>query len=92
MYFLLMKSVSVFFQLINILLLMRVVLSLIRFNNDNRYVVILYNLTEPILEPFRRLTRKLGASQMVDWSPLLAMLFIQYILEPLIYSFIRLFF
>jgi len=92
MYFLLTKAVSIFFQVINFLLLIRVVLSLIKFNNDNRYVIMLYSLTEPILEPFRKLTRKFGANQMVDWSPLIAMLFMQYIAQPLIYALIRLFF
>lgn len=92
MYNLLIRAVSVFFQLINLLLLIRVILSLVRLNNDNRYIGLLYNLTEPILEPFRKLTRKFSINQMVDWSPLIAMLCIQYIVQPLIYALIGLIF
>lgn len=92
MYTLLIRAVSVFFQLINLLLLIRVILSLVRFNNDNRYISLLYNLTEPILEPFRKLTRKFSINQMVDWSPLIAMLCIQYIVQPLIYALLGLIF
>lgn len=92
MYTLLIRAVSVFFQLINLLLLIRVILSLVRFNNDNRYIGLLYNLTEPILEPFRKLTRKFSINQMVDWSPLIAMLCIQYIVQPIIYALIGLIF
>ncbi|MGB7604588.1 MAG: YggT family protein [Lutisporaceae bacterium] len=92
MYTLLIKAVSVFFQLINLLLLIRVILSLVKLNNDNKFVGLLYILTEPILEPFRKLTKKFSANQMVDWSPLIAMLCIQYILQPLVYALIGLFF
>lgn len=92
MYYLLIRSVSVFFQVINLLLVVRVILSWTRYNTNNKYVVLLYHLTEPILEPFRRLTNRLGANQMIDWSPLIAMLVIQYFIQPFTFTLIRLFF
>jgi YggT family protein len=53
----------------------------------------LYQLTDPILEPFKRLSNRfLGGNQMVDWSPLIAMLVIQYFIQPLVLTLIGVFF
>lgn len=93
MYYLILRSVTVFFQVVNLLLVLRVILSWVRFNNYNKYVTLLYQLTDPILEPFRRLSsRFLGGNQMVDWSPLIAMLVIQYFIQPLVLTLIGVFF
>lgn len=92
MEYLLLRSANVFFQVINLLLVVRVLLSWTRYNNHNKYVVMLYHVTDPILEPFKRLTNRLGANQMIDWSPLIAMLFVQYFIQPLTYTLIRLIF
>lgn len=92
MQFLLLRSASVFFEVINLLLVVRVLLSWTRSNQYNRYIVMLYHLTDPLLEPFKRLTNRMGANQMIDWSPLLAMLCIQYLIQPLVLTLIRLFF
>jgi uncharacterized protein YggT (Ycf19 family) len=55
--------------------------------------MLLFNVTEPILEPFRKLSNKLNLHfEMVDLSPLIAMLGIQYVIQPLAYTLIRLIF
>lgn len=93
MEFLLIRSLNIFFQLINLMLFIRVILSWARYNPYNKYIILLFNLTEPILEPFRKLSNRLGINfEMVDLSPIFAMLFIQYIIQPLTYTIIRLFF
>jgi len=93
MEYLLVRSLSAFFQLINLLLVIRVVLSWARYNPYNKYIVMLFNLTEPILEPFRKLSNRLNLHfEMVDLSPLIAMLCINYIIQPLAITLIRLFF
>ncbi|MDF2521605.1 MAG: hypothetical protein K0R84_2233 [Clostridia bacterium] len=93
MYYLILRSVTVFFQVVNLLLVLRVILSWVRFNNYNKYVSLLYQLTDPILEPFKRLSNRfLGGNQMVDWSPLIAMLVIQYFIQPLVLTLIGVFF
>ncbi|HYE11423.1 MAG TPA: YggT family protein [Patescibacteria group bacterium] len=92
MEYLLIRSLSVFFQLVNLLLVIRVVLSWARYNPYNKYITLLFNVTEPILEPFRKLLNRLNVNfEMVDLSPLVAMLCIQYIIQPLTYTLIRLF-
>jgi YggT family protein len=89
---LLIRSFSVFFQLINFLLVVRVLLSWVKYNPENRYIMLLFNLTDPILDPFKKLLKRLNVNlEMLDLSPLVAMLAIQYIIQPLVYSLIRLF-
>lgn len=89
---LLIRSLNAFFQLINFLLVVRVLLSWVKYNPQSRYIVLLFNLTDPILDPFKKLLNRLNVNMgMIDFSPLVAMLAIQYIIQPLIYTLIRLF-
>jgi YggT family protein len=93
MYYILVSSLRVFFQLVSFLLIVRVLLSWVRVDPYNKYIILLYNLTEPILVPFRKLSGKLGIQfQMIDISPLLAMLVIQYFIQPLAFMLLRLIF
>jgi len=60
------------------------VLSWIRLSPYNSLVNIIYQLTEPILEPFRRLMDRTGINTgMIDFSPLIAYLVLQ-LLEGII--------
>ncbi|HHT50053.1 MAG TPA: YggT family protein [Eubacteriaceae bacterium] len=79
----LLRAGNIFFQLIYYLIFIRVILSWIRPNPRNQIVMLLYNLTDPILEPFRMLTYKLNIGGMIDFSPLIAILAIQFIIHPL---------
>ena len=45
--------------------------------------MLLYNLADPILEPLQILTYKLNIGGMIDFSPLIAILAIQFIIHPL---------
>jgi YggT family protein len=90
---LLISSFSVFFQLINFLIVVRVLLSWVKYNPDNKFIIILFNITDPVLDPFKKLMKRFNVSlDMVDLSPLVAMLAIQYIIQPLTYTLIRLIF
>lgn len=77
-------SVSKFFSVIYALMVIRIMLSWIRVSPYNRLVNIIYQLTDPILEPFRRLIERIGINTgMIDFSPVIAFLFLQF-LEGLI--------
>lgn len=77
-------SVNKFFSVIYLLILIRMLLSWVRINPYNRLVNIIYQLTEPILEPFRRLMDRTGINTgMLDLSPLIACLVLQ-LLENII--------
>jgi uncharacterized protein YggT (Ycf19 family) len=54
--------------------------------------MILFAITDPVLDPFKKLLKMLNVNmEMVDLSPLVAMLSIQYIIQPLVNTLIRLF-
>jgi YggT family protein len=52
-------------------------------------ISILYKVTEPLLQPFRRI-RFSGAAGSIDFSPLIALLVLQFIVRPLFIGLIRL--
>lgn len=54
-----------------ILILIRVVLSFVQINPYHPAVQMVYQLTEPILEPIRNIMPRTG---MIDFSPLIALL------------------
>lgn len=62
-------------NLIEILILVRIIMSITRMNFNNILGKIVYELTEPVLDPARKLIAKLGINTgMFDFSPLLAMI------------------
>ena len=78
MYYTLMRAGNTLFQLISFLILINVVFSWIRPNPSNRIVQVIYSMTEPILEPLRRFAI-IGP---LDLSPILALLLIDFVVEP----------
>ncbi|MGE5629643.1 MAG: YggT family protein [Caulobacteraceae bacterium] len=83
------STVSYFFEFLSFMILVRVFLSWFSYNPSNRIIVLIYQLTDPLLEPFRRLTNRLGLNTgMVDLSPLISLLFLYYIVKPLILALI----
>ena len=73
-------SVGKFFGVIYLLIFIRIVLSWVRVNSYNKYVVLVYQLTDPVLEPFKNLMYRLGLQTgMIDFSPLIAYMVLQII-------------
>lgn len=69
-----------FFEIIEIFIFARILLMLIIRDHKNPIVSFLYQITEPILEPFRKLIAMLPFNTgMFDFSPLLALLVINFI-------------
>ena len=82
-------TVSYFFDFLNFMILIRVLLSWFNFNPDNKIIMLIFQLTDPILEPFRRLAGKLGLNTgMIDFSPIISLLFLYYIVKPLLLTLI----
>lgn len=82
-------TVSYFFDFLNFMILIRVFLSWFNFNPDNKIVILIYQLTDPILEPIKKLISKLGLNTgMVDFSPIISLLFLYYIVRPLLLTII----
>ena len=72
-------TVDIFVNLLYLLIVIRVVLSWIRFSRRNMFINLVYALTEPLLAPIRALLRKFpmgGLSMPLDLSPLVLFLII----------------
>ncbi|HRU40729.1 MAG TPA: YggT family protein [Candidatus Diapherotrites archaeon] len=89
MRFVLASTLSYFIDFLNFMILVRVLLSWFSFNPDNKIIMLIFQLTDPILEPFRKLTAKLGLNTgMIDFSPIISLLFLYYIIKPLLLTLI----
>lgn len=74
--FLLMKAVNMFFYIMELLIFGRILLSWLPMGYNNPIGQFLYNMTEPILGPCRRMLDKspLGGGMMIDFSPIIALI------------------
>ncbi|MTI67620.1 MAG: YggT family protein [Firmicutes bacterium] len=80
------KALDLFIYIINILIIGRIILSFIIRDLRNPLLRFVYNLTEPLLAPFRELLNKLPFSTgMFDFSPILAILFLD-ILRSIVFN------
>jgi len=70
------------FQIINILIIIRVLLSWFNINYYNQYIRLLYTITEPILSPFRNLLASFNMG--IDFSPMVAIIVLSFIRNFLI--------
>ena len=61
--------VSLVFNILYFLLVIRIIISWVGADPYNEIVRIIYSITEPILAPFRRLPLQVGG---IDFSPILA--------------------
>lgn len=76
------RSLGILVNFIQILILVRILMSFINFDTNNSIGSLVYQLTEPILAPARALISKLGINTgMFDFSPILAMLFLTVIMN-----------
>ena len=81
----LVRSLEVLFRLIEILILVRIFLSIFGVSLENTIGKIIYELTEPILLPARAILNKLGLDRgMLDFSPLVAILLLRVLYDLLI--------
>ena len=87
----LIDSVNMFFNFLNILLLARIIMSWLMMGmRMNPLFAFIYNLTEPLLLPIRRLLAKSplgGPGMMIDFSVLFLFLILR-ILHPIVISLI----
>ena len=82
----LIRPIGFIFSLVQFAILGRVLLSWLRTDNSHPAIQLLYDLTEPILQPIRNLTAGMGG--MFDFSPIIALLLLN-VLEGLIKYIIR---
>ena len=78
-------------EIMGYLIFARVIISWLPIDRDNPIVQFIYQVTEPVLAPIRNLISKssMGGGLMIDFSPIVAWLLIEYLIIPLIHSFVR---
>lgn len=84
------KAIDMFFQVIYMLLMARILLSWFpMINRGSGIGALLYTLTEPILGPIRNMIDKspIGGGMMIDFSPIIAF-FIMDIIKRILISFV----
>lgn len=82
------RAVMVLAEVIDYLILIRIILQM--FNLPyNKFVAFIYSITEPILAPARELLNKIFKRQlMVDFSPIVVWLVLDYIIVPVVIKLI----
>lgn len=78
---LLYSALGIILTVIELLIFVRVIVSWLPISRDNQLIIVLYQLTEPILAPIRNIIQRsaLGANMMIDFSPIVACLLIRVI-------------
>lgn len=74
------ESVSYFFRVLDFLIIARILLSWLNPNPDSTIPKLIYQVTEPILAPFRNLLFRFGLGRgMIDFSPIFAVMMLDFI-------------
>lgn len=77
---LLYRSIIILLNLIETLIVVRIILSFLNIHSENLFTRLVYEITEPVLGPARELIAKLGINTGIfDFSPLLAIFFLRII-------------
>lgn len=75
---LLYRSIEILINLIEMLIVVRILFSFLNIRSENLLIRLVYEITEPVLSPARELLAKLRINTgMLDFSPLLAILFLR---------------
>ena len=73
-------------QLFSLLILARILMSWVQVDRDNPVVKLIFDLTEPILAPIRRVLPQAG---MFDFSPMVAILLVEFLVVPVLSTIVR---
>lgn len=75
------ESVCLLFWFLTMAIFIRAILSWFQMDPRSPLIQVLNSLTEPIIDPIRRIMPRIA---MMDFSPLIAILLIQFLLSPLL--------
>lgn len=74
------RSIRILFDLLEILIIVRIFINIFRVPMDNMFGKILHELTEPIMAPARALLNKIGFGRgFIDFSPWVAIILLRVI-------------
>jgi YggT family protein len=79
---LLYNFVGIFFDLLSFAIIARILLSWMQNQNTGRIKMVLHDITEPVLAPFRRSIFRIG---MIDLSPIVALFVLDLVKSAMLY-------
>ncbi len=82
------RFIELVFNVLEIAIFAEVVLSWVYAKRTNQYIELLHKITEPLLEPGRRIQAKYFNNTMIDFSPIIA-LFILMVLRRIVFGILR---
>ena len=68
--------INVFFNVLEYAILIEVVLSWVYAGRSNQYTEMLHKVTNPLLQPGRKIQERFFGNMMIDFSPIIALLII----------------
>ena len=72
-------TIYMFGRVLVYLIIIRALMSWVVRDYNNPFVRTIHQITEPLLEPFRRILQQIGLGGTIDFSPIFAILAIQFI-------------
>lgn len=79
------KMIITAFDVMSWLIIIRVLLSWIPHNPKNVFIAFIYDITELILGPIRRIIPPFGG---LDFTPIFAIILLDWLIKPLILAFV----
>ena len=75
------RAIGLLFDFIQFAILARIIISWLPIPRENRFIKLLYAITEPILGPIRGMIERsaFGKNMMLDFSPIVVILLIYFI-------------
>ena len=71
--------VQMIFNLLELAIFIEVVLSWVYRGGSNQYIELLHKITEPLLEPGRKIQERYLNNMMVDFSPIIALVILMFL-------------
>ena len=82
--------INVIFNVLYYAIIIEVILSWVYANRTNKYIEILHKVTNPLLQPGRKIQDRYFKNMMVDFSPIIALL-ILILLKRIVFSILGLY-
>ena len=82
--------INMIFNVLYYAVFIEVILSWVYANRTNQYIELLHKVTNPLLQPGRKIQERYFNNMMIDFSPIIA-LFIIVILKRIVFSILNVF-
>lgn len=84
MAYILINLINLLANILKLLFLVRVIVPFLRLPQNNQLLQFLWQTTEPFLAPVRKMTQRFQGGIALDFSPVIAILALDYIIVPIL--------